>query len=767
MKAARCKYIQAGTELSVSVYFDLKVFEWINPPLNKTEEEDFIRLICDSLAAILPTEHTERNFYIKRVLRYPATNTLTLLCTDGFLIDNALIVPISQQAFSHERIQLSEVEQLPSRLKLRSEILKNMSDRLASFEEQAKKDFDYSKPIETKAPIRQEKTTVTTTREFVSDKAIDVLSEIGNIKKEIKEIAKNSNKVLNSLMEKIDHIRDHIFNEIMQETKNELQYQDNKKKLDEFAQHSITQFGGGNIEKTTQYLKQKIEEISSIPSKFENEIEEISQHIVKQMEILASFKLHLINVLYDAAKQYSSELLKQAQAANPHARKTLFNEFNKKFSPVAAFTESGELTPLEEAQEKLGLLSLENLQAIVSNEDKDNPGILQKCNTSWTEESPELQIVMKNLGQLNHIYANLFKDNPQYAHYAKMDMIEIIRIPFPRSFHFKFSTTAMGYKKSVEDFCKAQKDTIISMSKAYKRTLQIDDIQDKTQRALIEVQKQTELMKGPIAEFRDLLKRKETSGEIMTLANKDHQLILQSIDAAKQLQETANVNIDANLKMLRRKINMLVDETQFKAKAASKIMQQMVDIKTQIDLAINNFSPRQTEKPNVRDLDEKIKSMKEIYDQLAKESRVLQTLNHKIAAYENTITISKNMTSPIVQSHVKTQRNEAKSLLLQLIKNPSGDAALIDQFKKRMIEVYANIDSNALNIDKIILELSELKKELLADLNSKLDISTQQITQKLQGITEKLQALESEKNAMNHHLSDLRKLSLESTIEKK
>ncbi len=488
MKTAQFRYTHTNLDISIHIYFDLKVFEFIKPPLDAAGEDQFILQISDSMAAAMPKEGAEEHFYIKRVIRDAKTNQLKLFCTDGFLIDTALLIPIVEQAFANERIKIIEVEQLPTRFHFSNDIIKIMNDRMSLFEEEVRKDITQGNIIPAKEEAIKVERQIVSLREIVPDTSLDVFSEIGNIKKEIKEIAESNHRSLNMLMKQLDETRQRTQETIMKEIYTGLVAEDNKKKLEAFAKNTIGQFGGGDVEKNKASLTKKIDEISPIPNKFDNEIEGITLLITKQTDILAAFKRYLIHALYESAQQYyQDELSKLMQNASPNAKKIMINEFNKKFASVAVLSETGVLTTVNEAQTNLSRLSLEQLQEIVSNEHKDNPGILQQCNTSWIEESPELQIVMKNLNQLNVLFAQLFKDNPQYEHYAHVDMVQITRVSFPRSFQFSFTSHALEYIKSVDDFCKMQKETIINMSKEYKKAMQIEDIRDKTERAISEI----------------------------------------------------------------------------------------------------------------------------------------------------------------------------------------------------------------------------------------------------------------------------------------
>jgi len=765
MKTAQCKYSLAGIEITLSVYFDLKSFDFITPPVDKNEE-DFIRLVCDSIAAAMPKENSGKHFYIKRVLKYSNNHTLKILCTDGFLVDSALIVPISQQAFSKERIKISDIEQLPTRLKFSNALFKNINDRLTLFEEEARNEFGQERVAAARESVKADKPNAAI-YEYTPDMSFDVFAEISHVKKEIRDLVENSTKNLNALMEQIEGVRKRIHDEVMTETVSELQFEDNKKKLSEFAQHIISQAGGGDIEKNKEALTRKINEITPIYSKFVSDLDEISQRITQQTDTMIQLKKHVINALFESAKQYYDTISMQIQTASYHAKKTILTEFNKKFSGIAVLSESGELSNLTDAQENLAKISLDDLQNLISNDDKENPGLLQKCNTSWTEESPELQIVMKNISQLNSVLSNIFKNIPQFAQYANKDMIQITRIPFPRSFQFKFSTNAMNYKNAIEDFCKAQKESIANMSNQYKRTIQIDDVRDKIQRALKEIQNQTTIMRKPIAEFRDLLKRKETSGSIIAFANTDHDITEKYLATAKRLQNFISSKIDSGQKNLIKKIGMLVKDMSSKVDNANKAMQELIYKKTQIDLAINNFITRPNEKPNVTDLDEKIRSMEVNRKALMAENNLLQALNNRLAVYENLVSISDKISISIAQSDMRKQQNEAKSFLLQLIKNQSLDPSSAEQLKKQMVELYTKVDTSISNIDKSTREIATIRKQIFDDFNAKDAIPAAQLELRLEAINEKLKTIESTKLAVNDILTHLRKLSLESTLEKK
>src|SRR5262249_44921053 len=135
------RYTPLNIDISVNIYFDLKAFDFIKPTLNSEQEDQLIRQISDSMAAAMLKDASEKYYYIKRVIRYTASPNLKIFCTNGFLIDTALVIPIVEQAFPQERIKIVEIEQLPTRHKLSNDILKMMNERLHSFEDEVRKDI--------------------------------------------------------------------------------------------------------------------------------------------------------------------------------------------------------------------------------------------------------------------------------------------------------------------------------------------------------------------------------------------------------------------------------------------------------------------------------------------------------------------------------------------------------------------------------------------------------------------------------------------------
>lgn len=758
MKFAQCTYNQAGTTINLNLAFDNKAFIFIHPPLSPEGEDDLIRLIGDSIAAVWQKEVSTPSFFIKRIIR--EDQNFKLFCTDGFLIDEALILSSSQQAFAKERIKISETEQLPTRLKLSTDFLKQINDRLPEFEDEARKKMPQIDMSAAKETVKEESTSLFG-RQLESDKISEILAEIGNIKKEMYEIAEMNTRTLKQLTEQIEKTNLQVLDDVMRETHSDLKQDHNKMKLQQFAKLAIGQFGGESIEASKQLLQQKMNEITPIPTQFNTEIDTITDRITKKLDMLAAIKKLVIEAIYEAASEFKQSLSPQFDAATPNNKKSMIIDFNRKFAPIATLNEKNQLSTLDQAIHSIGDTTLENLQQLISNDAKDAPGIIQKCNTSWTEESQELKIVMKHLNALNTPLTNLFKANAEFAQYANQTMTEIIRIPFPRSFQFKFTEQAMQYKTSVENECKVQKDHIVQLSKTYKRTLQIDDAREKARKAILEIQKQLATMKAPIVAFRDLLARKEQCENIMLAAKNDLDINNEAMLSVKSRQEALNSKIDPTFKLMRQKIQTFNQVLQLKSTEIDSIAKRMQSTNGQIELIIQNYKPAANETSRLTELEDKLKSLEA--DRLALSAQIKHVLDfkNKLAVFDQAIQLGDNITEAIAQSNVRKQQNEAKIFLLSVIKDEKRDVNTTTDLKKNMIDIYTQIDNNAVEIDKINGELSEIKKSIFTELNGKNEISPEEFQNKLSMIQDKIAAHENAKKNINEHLSALRQLSLE------
>jgi hypothetical protein len=725
MKIAQCKYNHSGTQISVDIYFDSKAFELLRPTLDKQEEEKFLRLVCDSLAASMPKENIEKQFFIKRILRDSQNNTLMLLCTDGFLVDSALTIPITQQAFSQERVHITETEQLPSRFRLSAEILKNIQDKLASFEEKAESLAPAAKITATKETPKQEKI-VLTTREYPQDKMTDILLAINHAKKEVREIALSNNKMLENLMGKIS-----------------------------------AQSTDSHLEEANKTLKQKIQDIHSIPEKFEADITSIMQGITQQTDRLATFKEYVLSALYESAKQVSEIIAAKMPTASAFEKKTLVTEFNRKFSSIAILSEAGKLTGFADTQAALGKLSLDSIQEIISNDDKTHPGLLQKCNTSWTEESLELQIVIKHLTRLNKQLSSLFDNNPAFAQYANKEMTQIIRIPFPRSFQFKFTDYAYQYKKSVDDFCREQKDIIVNLAKQCKQRMQVDDVGDKTLPMAVDTQTKLPAFNQPVADFKELLIRKEASGKLVAAAIKEQELTQKYLHETLQVQEEMKQKIDPYLEIITKKIAAQVNEIQSKVETIKKLMGHITDIKSRIDTAIDHAISHPNEAMPLELLDKNIKALEANKQSLANTNTSIQALRAKFSYFDSAIALSKKISQSPIKEHMRTLRNEAKQLLLQLFTNQDRNIHSTEKLKNQMIALYSEIDASILDIEKMNTDLSQFKDQLLTELNDSEEDSVEDIEKKLTPIMERLGSINSAQTVIEDKIAHLKKLSLD------
>lgn len=728
MKTAHSKYTQPGLAITLNIYFDSKAFDFITPAMTHEQEEDFIRLICDSIEAALPRESSEKHFYIKCILRI--NNNLKFLITDGFMTDNSLIIPVSQQAYAKERIKVAEMEQLPTRLKLNNDLIKNMNDKLPLFEDEARKTGQV-KVVQPRINIQKAQPQMII-REFKTEKLLDVIPEMTHIKKEIKNLAEHHLHILNALL--TDK------NIMLLKDPEALQIKNN--------------LAGVAPEKFKEIIAKKINEIAPIEKEFADKTEQISQQISKKTSILTLFKEQIIQAVYEAANEFHTLILQKFQNAPPHAKKSMVADFNKKFKSIAVMTESGELNTLQETQRNLAPLTLENIQEIISNTSKENPGLLQKCNTSFTEESPELKIVLKHLGKLNEILPVLFKDDPEYA---KKEMIQLIRIPSPRSFQFKFSEHAINYKKVVDAFCKKQKDTVLALANHYKKTLQINDIYDSTKKPAITAEETPVIEKTGTSQ--DLQKYKDVSDSILGLANKDHQSTEKFRKTAEQFYENVKTGMDTSLKPLVDKINLLADRIKTETKHVNDIMPQIAEIKSSIDITINHFLLHPDETADFNDLDKKMKLLTDKRTLLIAKNRVLEETSHRLSIYDSIIKRIREIDLSATKNNVKKQRDDAKAFLLQFMRLQHLDPAAADKIRQRILEQYAKVDSSALDIDKILAELSDIKNAIYDDLGNQRDIPTEKLELKFRDITDKMQTLDSTMDNMNQDVSGLKELS--------
>lgn len=725
MKTAQCKYVQADADITLILYFDPKAFDFIFPALTTAQEEEFISLICDSLAAALPREKSEKIFYIKRIFK-PDNQTLKLLCTDGFLTDASLTIPISQQAYAKERIKIDATEQFPARLKLNQAVLKNLNDKLVQFENEARTASAFAKTSTPREAVRQVQSQIPV-REFKTDKAFDVITEMSHAKKEIKDLSDYQLGMLQALLS----------------GKNE-QYE-----KDPVAKEIRSNLQNVTPEKFKEIITTKINEIEPLYENFSAEVEVIASQIANQTNKLMSFKQHIIRALYDSAKKFHALILQKFQNAPLHAKKALVIDFNKKFAGIASMNEAGELSSLQEAQKNLESLSLESLQEIISNDQKDHPGLLQRCNTSFTEESIELQIVMQNLNEMSKSLTALFKDDPQFAN---KQWIQITRIPVPRSFQFKFSDEALRYRKSVDTFCKTQKDIVMNLANQYKKILQVSDIHDKSERP-------TPALESKSEGTQDLQKYKEVSDTLINLAGKDHQITEKYQKTAEKLYVFMSSHVDTNLKSLLTKINSLIEKARVEVENTNVLMKQLVESKSQLDITISHYVLHPTEHVDFNELDKKIKSMSDKRSLLLAKNRVLQETCHRLETYDQLIRRIGEIDLSVTKNNVSTQRHQAKQFLLQFMQKQHQDPASSAPLKSKILDQYTKVDSSAADIDKIMTELSDIKNAIFDELGNEPEPSIDNLEMQFKTINTKMESLASVVNVMNQNITSLQELS--------
>lgn len=753
MKSAQGKYTFAGIDLLLYLYFDPKVFDLIVPALTTTEQDNFIRQICDSIAIVMPKENiVEKQFYIKRAYQHPDSQTIMLFCTDGFLVDAKLRLLTHTQPFQNERIKITKIAHLPARFKLTSEIMKTIQDTLAEFEEDGRKIFSTIRTVIKELPRIEKETSF---REFEPDRTADTFSEINHLKKEISEIVKSRAEYLKELMNQMDATGAHIHRLILQEANAPLQ-QANKKKLEEYADKTISHYCS-DFTKEKEFLRKKIEEINPIQARFEKETSEADKRIAKALESLTAFKEHIVQALYDCAYECSHACLKQLPDITPNARKLLLNDFNRKFVGIAQLSETGELTTLADAKTTLVPLTLENLQEIISSDNKENPGLLQKCNTSWTVESPELQLLLKKLSQLNILLRNFFSANDQYAEYAEKEMIQIVRIPFPRSFQFKFTEHAFHYKQAIDDFGKNQRELISEAAKSYKKIMQIDNAVDKIKRAMIDAEKAADAIKISVRQYQDLLQQQENCDALVHAIATQYKPIEKRRHAIDELQQIILSTIKPQFKLVRKKIEMLIREMRIEIDLAQKTMLAINNIKEQIDALIEHLDNGPPPKEIVRDIDDKIKIISEKSQTLSEQTKKIDNLADKLSLYEQIVYLT-NQTANLNNNTMIALQNQAKTLVAKYLKqqNPTY-GTLSDAQKKEVIDFYMQIDSHAVVLEKENQHIIEMQNKLLAELNDrKMLLSDQDIQKRVQSIQEKMRAFQAAKTQITESLEAIK-----------
>jgi hypothetical protein len=253
----------------------------------------------------------------------------------------------------------------------------------------------------------------------------------------------------------------------------------------------------------------------------------------------------------------------------------------------------------------------------------------------------------------------------------------------------------------------------------------------------------------------DLSQRKETSETMLHLAGKDHELTGNYKNQAETLYHFISKNIDPKLKSVAERLNTVAAKMRADAESADKMMREIADIKSQIDISINHYILNPLEKPDLNDLDKKISVMSETHHSLLSKNKMLLDFNHKLTAYENIIKRIHEIDLPATKIAVNEKRNEAKQFLLRVMQNPSST----EDLKKRMVDQYAKVDTNTAEIDKAMTEVMNAQNAIFITLEKQPDISTENLEANFRDIAEKTQALSAAVNQMNEGVLSLGKMS--------
>jgi hypothetical protein len=257
------------------------------------------------------------------------------------------------------------------------------------------------------------------------------------------------------------------------------------------------------------------------------------------------------------------------------------------------------------------------------------------------------------------------------------------------------------------------------------------------------------------------------STNIISQTNINYELIEKTLALTKQLQEFLNTKMDPSFKIMKKNINRLVLDIQKKTDAASLVMKQITDNKSQIDASVDKATVPNAVKLNINEIDEKIKSMNQGYNALIEINKNIQISSGKLAIYEQVVTLNERAVKSATQTILQKQHNEAKSIVLSLIKDETRDISSTEEVKKHMIDLYTQIETTFANIEKGNRDAMEMKNQLFKELNTRKVLSDEQFKAKLQPLSEKLSQLESAKQVIADDLSQLKKLSVETTIERK
>lgn len=710
----------------------------MSPSQNEAEERTTIRLLAESIISALPSFLHEHKFLIKRIFR-TKNNKFILLCTNGFLIDRNLSIDITENPLKSEPIDITENEndsQLPLRL------LQTLDQSVKHYANTIK-----SEQLALKAPLAKEapkKLTISTVIEKESDEIVTASSELNNIKKEILEMTESRIRTLNRLVLQLSQAKNRIINEAVEEAKNELETDENKKKLQDFANQTSTQLNPTKIEKDILALHRKIQEIAPIPNKFIAETDTYFSKVNTQINTLTEFKKIIIDAVYLAAKERYLSLMPKLKEKTSHDKINVRADFNKKFAPFAEIDINNNLISLELIESKLSSLSLETIQELISNDDKENLGVIGRCNTSWTEESEELKILMKQLREIDSLLIALFEKNKEFKDYSTQKMVEIIRTPFPRSYQFKFTERALQFKNSIEEYEKIQKEKMLQAAKSYKRIMQIDEIEQNAKNAIIALETEIENLKTPVLTFAKALKRNEKTEKILQETAESEKTLTNMLNLSNELHSLLHSINDESFSPIKQKIALYDKDIERSLKLVKQTINNMNDLNNKInkDLKLKSVTEN-----TIVEMDRSIDALKKQHLALKKYMAPIHEAHSKFQNYTQAFLLFAKITDVVKQSNVRKEQAEAKNFLLEAIKKQNGMESEI--LKNNMITLYTNMDNNVAKLDQINAQLLEIKKNLLEKIEEE-EISMEKFNQLVSQIQLKLDEERHIKHEINN-----------------
>jgi hypothetical protein len=141
-------------------------------------------------------------------------------------------------------------------------------------------------------------------------------------------------------------------------------------------------------------------------------------------------------------------------------------------------------------------------------------------------------------------------------------------------------------------------------------------------------------------------------------------------------------------------------------------------------------------------------------------NKILEDQQTALSFYEQVMNISEKITESTTQNTMQQQSSEAKNLILQVIKNQTHDMTRTEEIKKRMVDLYMQIETALAHIEKDQQEVITMKNTLFNELNTRKEISNEIMKTKLQPFVEKIEQIDLSKKSINANLAELKRLSV-------